>query len=53
MHIKRQYYFVSPGIILVETISIETILVAVEHCLYLAQNDYILFEHFGVLQKEK
>lgn len=43
--------FLSPGLVLVSEISVESILSVVEHWLALAANNYIPLEHFGVLQK--
>ncbi len=43
--------FVSPGLIPLSEITLESILDAVEHWLALSENNYIPLEHFGVLQK--
>ena len=45
-----QRCFVSPGLVIVRDIDIESILACIEQCLVLS-NNYMTLDHFGVMQR--
>lgn len=45
------YHFISPGLIIVKAINLESILSAIEECLKYVDNKSFPLDHFGVLQR--